>query len=111
MGQLIFLLLLTFALICTLYGISEGVKIIQRGFARVLGIGRRSTLAQAAAPQMHLLPSSVAEQSQLSPAQRCLEELKDLHALRQKGALSEGEFDQLKRHVLATLTHAKQDAV
>ena len=106
MGQLIFLLLLAFAIICAMYGIAEGVRIIQRGLGRLFGIGRSP--AQVAVPESPLVQPSAPEQTQLSSAQRCLEELKDLHILRQKGALSESEFEQLKHHILATMVNAKQ---
>ena len=112
MGQLIFMLLLGFAIICALYGIAEGVQIIQRGVGRVFGIGRNlgsnGTQIQKPMGKSRLLqPDANAPDSALhepSTAQRCLDELEGLHTLRQKGALSDTEFEQLKRHILSSIS-------
>ena len=114
MGQLIFMLLLGFAIICALYGIAEGVQIIQRGVGRVFGLGRSPAPMQSPIAKTRLLQpdtnTSGSALSEPSTAQRCLDELEGLHTLRQKGALSEAEFAQLKRHILSSLaTHSKDD--
>lgn len=108
MGQVIFILLLGFAIICALYGIAEGVQIIQRGVGRVFGMGRsRAPMPNAMAKTRLLQPDAIASAPVLpepSTAQRCLDELEGLHTLRQKGALSDAEFEQLKRHILSSIS-------
>ena len=108
MGQLIFMLLLGFAIICALYGIAEGVQIIQRGVGRVFGLGRSSAPMQAPTAKARLLQPDANESGSAlhepSTAQRCLDELEGLHTLRQKGALSDAEFEQLKRHILSSIS-------
>ena len=108
MGQVIFILLLGFAIICALYGIAEGVQIIQRGVGRVFGLGRSSAPMQAPTAKARLLQPDANESGSAlhepSTAQRCLDELEGLHTLRQKGALSDAEFEQLKRHILSSIS-------
>ena len=113
MGQLVFLLLLLFAIICAMYGISAGVQTIQNGLARLFGLGRRPSPVRANAPPSRELPQQCAAapaQPELSAAQRCLDELKELCRLHQTGALSQEEFEQLKRYLLSTITYPKQEA-
>ncbi len=102
MAQLFLLSLLIFAIVCTFYGISAGVQRIQHGCARLFG-GFRS-----ASPAQQSYPGAGAQAtSQATQAQRCLDELEDLHTLRQKGALSDAEFEQLKRHILSSIVTSK----
>ena len=83
MAQLFLLSLLIFAIVCTFYGIAAGVQRIQHGCARLLGGFKPVSSAQQGDAG-----ARVQATSQASPAQRCLEDLKSLQALRQSGALS-----------------------
>lgn len=84
MGQLIFLLLLAFAIICAMYGLAQGVQTVQDGLRRQLRLGRSSPNGKqrddahgAAAAAPSALPAS--------PMQRCLGELQTLQQLYQTG--------------------------
>ncbi len=105
MAQLFLLSLLIFAIVCTFYGISAGVQRIQHGCARLFGG------LQPASPAQQSYPGAGAQAtSQATQAQRCLDELEGLHTLRQKGALSEAEFDAIKQQLLASLGQKPNEA-
>ena len=100
--QFILFLLGIFAIGCVLYGISAGVQIIQRGFSRLANATHAS---ETNAPKQRLqTPPPPSEQPTPSPAQRCLDELNELHRLYQNGALTRDEFEQFKRHLLSPIT-------
>jgi hypothetical protein len=101
MGQIIFLLLIAFAIICAMYGLSQGVQIVQNGLARLVGLGRNTAKpAQTTQPRR---PQSTFSVQPTSPVQRCLGELQTLHSLQQTGAITAEEYAQLKSHVLSGL--------
>lgn len=99
--QFILFLLGIFAIGCVLYGISAGVQIIQRGFSRLANATHAS---ETNAPKQRLqTPPPPSEQPTPSPAQRCLDELNELHRLYQNGALTREEFEQFKQHLLSLI--------
>lgn len=99
--QFILFLLGIFAIGCVLYGISAGVQIIQRGFTR---LANTAHAPEANAPKQRLqTPPPPSEQPKPSPAQRCLDELNELHRLYQNGALTREEFEQFKQHLLSPI--------
>jgi|GEM_PF-947912 len=129
--QLILFLLGLFAIGCLFYGISAGVRIIQRGFAYLAESARDG--ASDKRPLVTPLPSSTGENSdspaaqregarpevkastppaEASPIQRSIDELQDIFALYQQGALTQTEFEGMKRSLLATIapsfTHTSQ---
>lgn len=104
MGQIIFLLLMAFAIICGMYGLSQGVQTVQNGIARLVCLGRNT----GKPPQETRCPQSTFDASALSPVQRCLGELQTLQQLYQAGVLSQGELAQFKQEILADLSAARQ---
>lgn len=110
MGQLILFLLALFAIGCVLYGISAGVQMIQRGLASLA----RSTSEDGSdkkllspnmdkttdRPAVWLEPAS-APLPKVSPMQHGIEELHALFTLYQQGALTQAEFEKMKRSLLA----------
>ena len=110
MAQLFLLSLLAFAIICTMYGISAGVQRIQHGCARLLGGFKPAAPMHTVARSAPAQQGCPAADAQPSPAQRCLEDLKNLYGLHQTGALSQEEFERLKQYLLSTITYPKQEA-
>lgn len=121
--QLILFLLGLFAIGCLFYGISAGVRIIQRGFAYLAESAHDGALDKR--PLVTPLPSSTGENSdspaaqrkdarpevkactppaEASPMQRSIDELRDIFALYQEGALTQEEFEGMKRSLLAPIT-------
>ena len=117
--QIIFLLLALFAIGCVLYGISAGVQIIVRGFARLTEGARNN--APPTEPSPVSLPSATAKTANepaapgpqdqkpwtsapgASPIQRSIDELRDIFALYQQGALTQDEFESMKRCLLSNI--------
>jgi len=91
MGHFVFFLLGLFAIGCVLYGISAGVQLIQRGFSGLACGGRKQGM-----PTPPISP----------PSQHGIHELRELFALHQQGALTQEEFQSMKRHLLATTQSA-----
>ena len=125
MGKLILFLLALFAIGCVLYGISAGVQIIQRGFSWLAESARddasdnsplvtplpTSTVKIAdapAAPQEDSKPESPTniQLAKASPIQRSIDELRDIFALYQQGALTQAEFENMKQYLLACIKTA-----
>ena len=107
MAQFILFLLALFAIGCVLYGISAGVQIIGLGVSRLARLGHKSKAsADSTQSQQQITPSAPPV---LSSAQRCLDGLKELHGLHQMGAVSQEEFEQLKRYLLSTITYPKHE--
>lgn len=122
MGQFILFLLALFAIGCVLYGISAGVQIIQRGFAWLAEAAHDD--ASDKKPLITPLPPSTAkaanapasqreairpeakeggQPSEASPMQRGIDELRALFALYQQGALTQAEFEGIKRSLLTNI--------
>lgn len=125
MGQFILFLLGLFAIGCVLFGISAGVQMIQRGLAY---------LAESASddisdkrPLVTPLPPSTAKPAdapaaeresgrsaakagtsptEASPMQRSIDELRDIFALYQQGALTQVEFENMKQYLLTCIKTA-----
>ena len=122
--QLILLLLGLFAIGCVLYGISAGVQIIVRGFVHLARSARDSMpserpLATPLSPATAIVtnaPASRCETSQpetgaskpvnASPIQRSIDELRDIFALYQQGALTQSEFENMKQCLLTGIKQA-----
>ncbi|MFO1181826.1 SHOCT domain-containing protein [Ottowia sp.] len=119
--QLIFILLVLFAIGCVLYGISAGVQVFVRGFAHLTRSARdhstderplASPLAPATAktadeptlrrgaPQSETGASKTTE---ASPVQRSIDELREIFSLYQQGALTQTEFENIKQALLTTI--------
>lgn len=113
--QIIFLLLGLFALGCVLYGISSGVQIIVRGFARLTKGTRNSAppiktspVSLSAATLKTANESVPMQQDQkpetsamgVSSIQRSIDELREIFSLYQQGALTQEEFEGLKKCLL-----------
>ena len=90
MIQFALFLIALFLIVCVLYGISAGVQTIAHSAARLT----KGQTPQKAAPRA--APA-------LSPAQRCLGQLRELHGLYQNGALSQEEYEQFKRYLLSSI--------
>lgn len=111
MGQFILFLLGLFTIGCVLYGIAAGVRIIQRGFSWLVESARSESAAHAeptpAAPPMAApaQPSQTPspEARETSPLHRSIGELRALFALYQQGALTQTEFEGVKRSLLANI--------
>jgi hypothetical protein len=122
MGQFILFLLSLFAIGCVLYGIAAGVQIIQRGFAWLAESARdgasdkkpliaplppsTAKAANAPASQREATQSETkagAQPSEASPIQRGIDELRDIFALYQQGALTQAEFESMKQYLLACI--------
>ena len=99
MGQIIFLLLMAFAIICAMYGLSQGVQTVQNSVMRLVGMGRNA----GKAPQQTPYPHNTGKATPISPVRSCLGELQTLHSLYQTGAITAEEYTQLKSHVLGSL--------
>lgn len=125
MGQFILFLLGLFAIGCVLYGIAAGVQIIQRGFA-YLAEGARDS-ASDKRPLAAPLPPGTAKPAnapaaqpeafrpgvkastppaEASSMQRRIDELRDIFALYQQGALTQAEFEGMKQYLLACIKTA-----
>lgn len=126
MGQFILFLLALFAIGCVLYGISAGVQMIQRGFAWLAESGRDD--ASGKRPLITPLPAATGKAANAasarretpspqtnanapapaegSPMQRSIDELRDIFALYQQGALTQEEFEGMKQHLLAGIKTA-----
>lgn len=119
--QFILFLLGLFAIGCVLYGISAGVQTIARGFTRLTEGMRNSAPPEEASPIS--LPTATAKtadnfapekQNQkpwgneggASPIQRSIDELREIFALYQQGALTQAEFEGMKRTLLAPITQS-----
>ncbi len=119
MGQFILFLLGLFTIGCVLYGISAGVQIIQRGFAYVadsahMGASDKKPLATPLPPSTAKpadAPTALRDTHysdakantppiEASPMQRSIDELRDIFALYQQGALTQAEFESVKRCLL-----------
>lgn len=112
MGQFILFLLGLFAIGCVLYGIAAGVQIIQRGFSWLAKSGRSESAAHgeptpAALPTTAppAPPNSTPQPSapEASPLHRSIDELRALFALYQQGALTQAEFEGIKRSLLTNI--------
>ena len=122
MGQFILFLLGLFAIGCVLYGISAGVQIIQRGFAYLAegardGASDKRPLATPHSPDTAKPADAPAAQpeafrpastppAEASPMQRSIDELRDIFALYQQGALTQAEFESMKQYLLACIKTA-----
>lgn len=91
--QALFALLALFLVGCILYGVYSGVRSVARGAQRLSGQPPSEEDTPAEAPSS---PDS-------SPTERTFRELESLFALYRSGALSKEEFEQLKRHLLASI--------
>ena len=123
--KIIFPLLALFAIGCVLYGISAGVQTIARGFTRLTEGVRNS--APPEEPSPIFLPTATAKtadnfapekQNQkpwgneggASPIQRSIDELREIFALYQQGALTQAEFESMKQYLLTGInTGTPQD--
>ena len=125
MGQFILFLLGLFAIGCVLYGISAGVQIIQRGFAYLtkdthdgtsnkrslvtsLPTSKREAVDVTAAQSEAARPAAQAMSSpaDTSPMQRNIDELREIFALYQQGALTQAEFEIIKQYLLTYIKTA-----
>ena len=127
MGQFILFLLGLFAIGCVLYGISSGVQMIQRGFAYLAESAREESPPKK--PRITPLPPATGKavdapaarketaapagtqahapaQTQASPMQRSIGELRDIFALYQQGALTQEEFEGMKQCLLTGIKAA-----
>ena len=93
--KLILFLIALFILGCVLYGIYCGVAAIVRS-ATLCG---HSPNAQISTPQRENQPSPLVRVSAFTVS-TTISELQALHALRQSGALTDAEFEQLKKRLL-----------
>ena len=104
MGQFVLFLLGLFAIGCVFYGISAGVQMIQRGFAYVTDSPRDHAsdirLPVDSLPQGTRSSTPTAE---ASPTHRGIDELRALFALYQQGALTQAEFEGMKRSLLSAV--------
>ena len=121
MGQFILFLLGLFAIGCVLYGISSGVQMIQRGFAYLAESAREESPPKK--PRVTPLPPATGKavdapaarketaapagtqahtpaETQASPMQRSIGELRDIFALYQQGVLTQEEFEGMKQCLL-----------
>ena len=121
MGQFVLFLLGLFAIGCVLYGISAGVQMIQRGIAWLAESGRddasdkRPLVTPLPAATGKVTNASTARQetpspqtkanapAEDSPMQRNIDALRALFALYRQGALTQVEFEGMKRSLLATI--------
>ncbi len=127
MGQFILFLLALFAIGCVLYGISAGVQMIQRGFAWLAESARKEsppkkpliaprppatekTVDAPAARKETVAPAETQAHApadtQASPMQRSIGELRDIFALYQRGALTQDEFEGMKQCLLTGIKAA-----
>ena len=125
MGKFILLLLSLFAIGCVFYGISAGVQIIQRGFSWLAESARDdasdktplltqlapSTGETAEAPAMqreaaHPDAKASTSPAEASPIQRSIDDLRNIFALYQQGALTHAEFESMKQCLLTCIKTA-----
>ena len=127
MGQFILFLLGLFAIGCVFYGISAGVQAIQRGFAYLVESAREESPSKK--PRVTPLPPATGKavdapaakketptpagtqahssaDTQASPIQRRIGELRDIFALYQQGGLTQEEFEGVKQCLLADIKTA-----
>lgn len=102
--QIIIFLLCLFLIISALCGIASGVQMIQRGFSRLAN--SRKDKAPTAKPASVTLPTAEPDNAkepapEVSSLQHDIAELRELFALFQQGALTQEEFESMKRRVLA----------
>ena len=119
--KIIFLLLALFFIGCVLYGISAGVQNIVRGFTRLTEGARNSASPEEPSPIS--LPTAMAKTANdsalekqnkkpcvseidASPIQRSINELREIFALYQQGALTQEEFESLKQRLLNSVNTA-----
>lgn len=112
--QFILFLLVLFAIACLLYGLSAGVQTIQRALASLAGNTRHT--AQQREPLPPSLSSGTektadpaapeeegedarASASDASPTRHGIDELRKLFLLYQQGALTQEEFESMKRYL------------
>lgn len=114
--QLIFFLLGLFAIGCVLYGISAGVQIIVRGFARLANGMRNNAPKPAPFPPPPVTACAANKPAPTrrdektwtsapssSPIHRSIDELREIFALYQHGALTQDEFERMKRFLLSNI--------
>lgn len=94
--QLIFFLLVLFAIGCVMYGVSAGVQTVERGVKRVIQGMRPCTTTDS-----DLMPPS--SHNETPSARRGIDELQKAFTLYQTGALTQEEFDGLKSQILARI--------
>lgn len=103
--QIILFLLTLYLIGCVLYGIASGVQSIQHGFSR-LSNSRKDDEGPAAKAAPATPPSAEPDNAnescpEASPLQQNIAALRELFALFQQGALTEQEFQSIKRRLLA----------
>jgi len=96
--QFIFLLIILFLIGCVLYGIFAGVRVIARGVSSLT-----SATSNDAAPGAQPTPAAQRPDTEISPLQRNLNELREIFSLHRDGALTKEEFEQMKQHLLSTI--------
>lgn len=125
MGQFILFSLSLFAIGCVLYGITAGVQIIQRGFTYLaesarddasdkrplvtpLPPGTEENTDSAAVQREGAQPEATASTppAEASPMQRSIDELQNIFALYQQGALTQVEFESMKQCLLSSIKMA-----
>lgn len=104
--QLILFLVGLFAIGCALYGLSAGVQAVQRGLAWFAGVGDGDGVPSPVNPVPVTPPEVLTIPVKVStlkvPQLQCvIDELRELFALRQQGALTQEEFEAMKRSLLA----------
>lgn len=104
--QIIIFLLGLFLIGCLLYGIASGVQTIQRGFSRLTNskIDDKAPTVKAVSVTLPITAPDNAKEPvpDVSLAQHYIGELRELFALFQQGALTQEEFQSMKRHLLAS---------
>lgn len=103
--QIIMFLLGLFLIGCVLYGIALGVQSIQRLFLQ-LTKSRSGEKIAPAKPASVTLPTTEPDKEiepapEVSSLQHDIAELRELFALLQQGALTQEEFESMKRRLLA----------
>ena len=94
--KLVFLLIAFFVLACLFYGIFAGVSAIGWGVSRIGGSQHQSS-------EFTIQPKSANTAMPPGPHRNYLAELQNLFVLHQSGALTVGEFEQLKQRFLAEM--------
>ena len=117
--RVILFLLATFIACCGLYGIYAGIAAMLRGLGS-MGRAKRRNKVQACSlvPESELPqvldtctaepPASATETLHAQPISSYITELQTLFSLLQNGALSQEEFEQLKRHIFETIHQQRQ---
>lgn len=103
--QIIIILLCLFVIGCVLYGIASGVQIIQRCFS-LLANSRNDDKASTAKSASVILTTAEPDNAkkpdpEVSLLHQSIRELRELFALFQLGALTQEEFQSIKRRLLA----------